>query len=384
MNDPIGDEERISPIPRQPDGNAFLIHCTGGLRSGQIGKDAWKIEPVLHGGKPCARGVFSRPQLQAFIARHGFIGIAFQNLGWTDGSFHSSWTPINPTKANHFLGPADIWRNISSNLTRERTDAHLRGMTKPNREEIAALLDNRTAAERLAQSISLSLRSADISIGQIVDFYQEQLVDLMFSGLLTGQRRSTSLNQTLFAHVHSFFMHIGSARDYLAAFLAASLGKDPEKIDSLVRLKEVLRTENFDASPILQLMRTRGFLTQSAAKAAGWEVSGWLREVSDLRNQFVHKRPYGQMYLEKSGSLRLVDVQLGVYRYFRPIIIGENAHSDLLDVVSGHYRQSVMLFEDAAHASGLDSSILSITDKDIISFELGRNGQPVQKSGTLE
>ena len=372
MTEQLPPNEQSAAIPRQPDGNALILHFNGGIRAGQIDKDVWKLDPFLAGGKPVIKGPFSRAQLQAFSAKHKLIGIAFESMGWTKGSYHSSWTPINPKRENHFLGPADLWRNISSNITRGRTDEKLRGMVDPNHEKVAALLDDRAESERLAQSISLSLRSVDISIGQVADFYHEQLVDCMALGALNGRRRATSHDQTLYAHVHSFFMHLGAARDYLAAFAAASLGKDPEKLDSLGRLTEMIRSQHFETSPILQLIRSKGYLAPSATNAHRWEASGWLRDMGIMRNQYVHKRPYGEMFHERMGHARAIDSEHGVYRYFRPIVIDNNADQDLLDVISNHYREATALFQDAAQVSGFNTAILSITDKDIISLKVDR------------
>jgi len=246
-------------------------------------------------------------------------------------------------------------------------------MIDPTHDKIAALLDNRTEAERLAQSISLCLRSVDISVGRIAEFYHEQLIDLMASGALNGQRRATTLDQSLYAHVHSFFMHLGAARDYLAAFIALGIGKNPDRIDSLARLVEIIRSQHFASSPLLQQALTKGFLAVSATKSHRWETAGWLREVSDLRNQFIHKRPYGEKFFERAGFAQAVDSDEGVYRYFRPIIVGADPNRDLLDIIGHHYRQSITFFQDAADGSGLDAAIETITDRDIISFEVHRN-----------
>lgn len=362
--------ETSKPIPRQTDASAFLLHFTGGLRAGQIDQNKWRVDPILQDGQPVSKFPLSTEQLQAFASQNKFLSIGFESINWTNGTYHSTWTPINPTKKNHALGPADIWRNISSNLTHARADKDLRGMTKPTREEITALLDNRTDAERLAQSISLSLRSVDISVNEVADFYNEQLVNLMVSGTLNGRRHSSSRDQTLYAYVHSFFLHLGAARDYLAAFIASELGRDPSRVDSLARLARVITEDDFKSSKILQLMKSEGFLTP-AATGQGWHVVGWLGDMSKLRNQHVHKRPYGLMHDEKMGHARVINEQKGLYRYFRPIVLEDRADQDLMDVLSIHYRHSIVFFFNAAQVSGFNPAIPSISDKDIISFQRG-------------
>jgi hypothetical protein len=39
--------DRVIELRRQPDGEAFYLHFTGGLRAAKANKDAWQIEPVL-------------------------------------------------------------------------------------------------------------------------------------------------------------------------------------------------------------------------------------------------------------------------------------------------------------------------------------------------
>src|SRR5450756_247163 len=134
MNDQLGSHERSVAIPRQPDGNGFILHFSGGVRARKIEKDVWRIDPILEDGKPVIKAGISTAQLQAFSGQHKLVGIAFENMGWTNGSYHSSWTPINPNRKDHFLGPADLWSNISSNITRGRTDEELRGMADPTHE----------------------------------------------------------------------------------------------------------------------------------------------------------------------------------------------------------------------------------------------------------
>lgn len=207
-------------VQRQSDGDAFFQIYSGGMHAAEPSDNTWHIEPILDDGHPCAKGFMPTAKLQAFFRQHGFTFIAFHRIGWFKGNYHSSWSPFIPGQTNHLQGPADLWSNVASNLSRARTASDLAALVQPTHEQIATLLDNRSEAERLASSISLSLRNMDISVEQIAEFYNEQLVNHMASGSLEGKRASSTLDQTLFAHVHSFFMHLGAARDYLAAFCA--------------------------------------------------------------------------------------------------------------------------------------------------------------------
>lgn len=355
-------------VQRQSDGDAFFQIYSGGMRAAEPSDNAWHIEPVLDDGHPCAKGFMPTAKLQAFFRQHGFTFIAFHRVGWFKGNYHSSWSPFIPGQTNHLQGPADLWSNVAGNLSRARTAGDLAAMVQPTHEQIATLLDNRTEAERLASSISLSLRNMDISVEQIAEFYNEQLVNHMASGSLEGKRASSTLDQTLFAHVHSFFMHLGAARDYLAAFCALRMGKDPQKVDSFARLAEAVRPEHFSADDLLRLLQARGYFRQKPTSSVKFELAGWMEEVTDLRNEFMHRRPYGDRFIEHMGFAQPVDREAGLYRYVRPIVL-KNAEEDVQNVILRHYREMTGLCHVAAVTSGNDLSILTLTDADIISVE---------------
>lgn len=354
---------------RQPDGDAFFQIYSGGMRAAEPCDNAWYVEPVLDDGHPCAKGSMPTAMLQAFFRQHGFTFIAFHRIGWHKGNYHSSWCPFIPGQTNHFQGPADLWSNVAGNLSRARTAGDLAAMVHPTHEQIATLLDNRTEAERLASSISLSLRNMDISVEQIAEFYNEQLVNHMASGTLDGTRSSSTLDQTLFAYVHSFFMHLGAARDYLAAFCALRIGKDPQKIDSFARLTDAVRPEHFNTDDLLQLFQARGYFRQKPTSSTKVESAGWMEEVTDLRNEFMHRRPYGDRFIEHMGFTEPVDHEAGLYRYVRPIVL-KSAEEDVQNVILRHYREMTGLCHAAAATSGNNLSMLTVTDTDIISVEL--------------
>jgi hypothetical protein len=368
--------DKTLPLPRQPDAQGFHIHCTGGFRAAEAGKDVWIIEPVMDDGRPCRKGFLSKAGLNAFIRNAGLTPIAFQSFGWERGNYHSHWSPLIPSRTNHMQGPSDLWGNVASNLARQRSGAELQDMPRPTREEIALILDDRTEEEWLARSISLSLRSMDISVEQIAEFYNEQLVNLMAAGLVDGRRSGGTQDQSLFAHVHSFFVHFGAARDYLATFIAARIGarvgKKQRKVDCMRDLLESIQSHHLGTDRLLDLLQARKFIQRPAAKSNGWETSGWLKEASNLRNQFVHRRPYGARHAEGFGHVAALAPSIGLYRYVRPVLLENNAERDVLDVVVHHYKQTTALFQDMAEASGMDVSMLTLTDRDVLSIEGGK------------
>lgn len=357
-------------LPRQNDAAAFYVHCLGGFRGAMAKDDVWMVEPVLDEGKACRKGFFSKRQLEQFTIRAGLPAIALQNISWNKGQYHSSWSPIIPGQGNHLLGPAELWGNVAANITRRRTGAELRAMQNPTKEEIAELLDEKSEEERLARSISLSLRSMDINIEQIAEFYHEQLVNLMSAGLLKGQRSGGSQDQTLFAHVHSFFLHLGAARDYLGAFIAMRIGQDPKEIDSMAGLIRVLKQEHLGTDKLLDLLHAKGFVRPSTQNTKKWEAAGWLKQASDLRNQFVHQRPYGSRHAERFGWAVAVSEENGIFRYYRPIVDKDAVERDVLDVIAEHYKNCTAFFYEMAAQSGKDTSMLHLSKEDIISLKM--------------
>lgn len=362
-------------VPRQPDAEIFYIHCTGGFRGAKVSDDHWMIEPIYEGGEVCAKGFLSGVQLRSIVRAGGFRVLGFQSSGWRDGQWHSSWRPIIPTETNHLLSPADIWGNIASNLFQATRAQRLNELKEAEHSNLAHILDDRTVEERLAQAISLSLRSMDLAVEQIAEHYNEQLVNRMYAKQVNGQRCSNTMDQNLFAHVHAFFLQLGSARDYLAAFIANRLGMDAGhgKIDTMNALKSKLRAQHAGLEPILDLLMTKQWLVPQEDSPDRWVTAGWLKEITDLRNEIVHRRPYGSVYAERFGWVTPLRPEIGLYRYFRPIQIKEQPECDLLDVICSHYRTCTGLFFEAGRASGLNASMMTLTERDIVSFEVSRS-----------
>jgi hypothetical protein len=367
---------QIIELPRQSDGTGFYLHFTGGFRAAKVAKNAWRIEPVFVNGRACATGPLTMRQLQTLTKQNMFRAIAFQRLDWMDGVYHSTWAPIIPEKANHSEGPAELWSHIAGNIARPRTKEFFEANERPTEEEITKAMDDKDPVEALARYISLSLRSMDISVEHIAEHYNEQLVNHMAAGNVEGQRSANTLSQTLYAHVHSFFLHLGATRDYLGALIAHRIGLDHTKIDSMARLVGKLRQENLPNDALLGLLITSGDITAHPEKEGKLAVAGWMEEVTSIRNELVHKRPYGSKSNERWGWVEPTQKEAGLYRYFRPLAMKGNAKQDLLDVLHHHYARCTDLLHKAARASGNNAAMVHITDEDVISLEIREPGKP--------
>lgn len=356
-------------LPRQPDGDALYLHFTGGVRAAKVGADAWRIEPVLIDGAPCIIGPLTQEELQSLVATHNLQAVAFHSIGWTDGCYNSNWKPIIPGRENHVCGPADLWRNISSNYSRKRTAKHFADQPPRDLQEAAEALDDREPEEALAQYVSLSLRSMDVSVGQIMKYYHEQLVNLMALGKIKGELTATMRDQILFAHVHSFFLHLGTARDYLAALIAKRIRLDHARVDSMARLVERLRQPQLPADGLLDCLLSSGYIAPHPEKQGKFAVAGWMEEVTRTRNEIVHNRPYGSKFSERHGQVCSEDSGTGIYRYSRSFKMNDGTNGDVLDVIQHHYSRCASFFQQAAERSGYDISMMNITDTDVIAVE---------------
>lgn len=293
----------------------------------------------------------------------GLNPIAFQHSGWNRGTYYSNWVPIVPGQSNHMLGAADLWQNIAGQMGRARRGHRLKTLVSPTHDDVAAILDDQDLDERLAQFIALSLRGLDISVEEIAAFYHDQLVDLLAAGQLKGERVSGTLDHLLYAHVHSFFLHAGATRDYLAAFIALRLGEDPARVDSFTLLCKKLRSRHIGSDTLLDTLIAKGLISESKQKGQ-WESAGWIKELGDLRNTFTHRRPYGSRSSERAGWAVPLSHTGQLFRYRRPLL-SENG-DDVFDLIVKQYRLMIELFHHLARASGLDCEIPVVTDHDII------------------
>jgi hypothetical protein len=193
---------------------------------------------------------------------------------------------------------------------------------------------------------------------------------------LNGERSANTLSQTLYAHVHSFFLHLGAARDCFGALIASRIGLDPKKTDSVARLVGELRRANLPNDALLDLLFSSGNVAAHPQKGGKFAVAGWMQEVTAIRNEVVHKRPYGSRFSERSGWAVPSQREAGMFRYFRPLELEGIATQDALDGIYHHYTQCTYLLHKAAKVSGNDTAMMHITDKDVMSLNTPRSTEP--------
>ncbi|MHC2574686.1 hypothetical protein [Rhizobium leguminosarum] len=365
--------DMMQALRREDDGQTFLMAWTGGVKAAQLDQDRWRLLPVLHDRRPHVNGFYTQSELARFLGERGLRFVAFQQINWISGSYLSHWAPRIPGEQNYSLSPSDLWSNVARHLQDARMRprrGEIQGLTA---EEFEEIIDDASEAERLAQLISLSLRNLDTSVEHVASFYHDELINQMADGNIEGRRSSSMRDQYLYEHVHSFFLHLGAVRDYLAAFIADQIGKDSHAVDSMARLIDVIRARDIESSALLKIVQSSAYITPKDPPSTKWKASGWLDTATDLRNEFVHRRTYGQRSAERMGSLRAADREAGVFRYFRPIAL-ETSDRDVFDVIVEHYEKVSELLYRCAKASGHNSSIPQLDPNDVISVQVTRTG----------
>lgn len=360
--------DEMRPIERVANASGFLANWSGGIRATQIDEHLWGIMPLLAGGHPCFNGHYSKSAMQQFLLERGLQFIAFESLSWTNGAYTSFWAPKIPGETNFLRGPADLWSSISSNIGQRRGKPQLEALTNPTAAQLAAIFDDRTEPERLSQSIALSLRNMDSHVRGIFEFYHEELTNLLGDGQTDGSNSASTRDQVLFAHIHAFFLHLGSARDYLSALIALRLGHDPLKVDSLAKLLKVINPSEETREPILSLLSSKGYIAKSNDNPSKFQQAGWLWKATDQRNELVHRRTFGDLFLERAGHLIPLDLDDGLYRYVRPLG-GKYPANDVFDAILEHYTNANDLFFNTAKIAGYDTSIINLTDGELISIQ---------------
>ena len=360
--------DEMQPVQRIGNAAGFLANWSGGVQAIQADEHQWRILPVLAGGRPCVNGFYSKAAMRQFLLERGLQFVAFESMSWANGAYTSFWSPQIPGQTNFLRGPAELWHSMSSNIGQVRGQPQLAALTNPTREEVAAILDARTEPERLAQSIGLSLRNMDTSVRGIFEFYHEELTNLLAHGQTDGTSSASMRDQVLFAHIHAFFLHLGSARDYLAALIAFRLGYNPHDADSLTNLLKVIGTTDVAGEPLLALLSSRGYIAQRQNNPSKLQQAGWLWQATDQRNELTHRRTYGDLFIESMGHLNTLDADDGLFRYVRPLG-GSYPAGDVFDAILDHYANTNELFFAAAGATGYDASIQTLTSADIVSVE---------------
>ena len=355
-------------IPYEFDTNHQFVHFSGGLRAARIDRDHWRMGPVLIDNKACYVGPFTKRQVMNISRKNNFSPIAFEDCGWSDGQYRSSWRPILPERASAIENPSNVWGRMASNASGTRLRAHLEKVKQPSLSDISACYDSFDPEEECARHISLSLRYLDFNVARLAEEYHNQLIRHMRSHALNGNLVSNYSSPVFHASTHSFFLCLGMVRDYLAQLIAVRMKFDPSRIDSMARVLNCLRVGKFPQDTILELLVSLGYVAVSPKNSDRFVMNGWLAEASELRNEAVHSRVSGAKFFERVGFVKEAASDLGMYHYRRPINDKDGSEVDLLESVIRHYMTINRLLIQSAEVSGYNFSETVITDDNVIEW----------------
>lgn len=354
-------------IPADDDHHALSLNLTGGIKAWKLDDDEWSLGPIKYSGHPAIVGSLSTAELHSAISQLKISPIQFENTTVVNGITTTFLQIAVRDKLDRSFGAADAWHFISRNAARKRLLAHKHErsnslVSEPNVEQTYI-----TSEEKFADYISDSLRSMDICISSICNYYHQSLISSFRDGREPRLGFSHTSDLPFIANVHSFFVHVGAARDYLASLIASRL-KLPARVDAMSRLVKALTWEKLPPDPLIRHLVSEGCLAAEKGSTK-CKVSGWLEDVSNLRNSLIHTRPYGSHEAEKFGRIESVEGLDGHYIYVKPIDLDDGEPRDALDVVAEIYVKIGHLFHELACSSGGDTSIPTLTDSDIIELK---------------
>lgn len=156
----------------------------------------------------------------------------------------------------------------------------------------------------LANYLSLSLQFAGLRMREVCRLHNEQLRWALALPRKPGGRFSNVAMFDLHLAIHSLVADLCAARDYLATL--AAIGVNAKKgTDSFARLCSWLKKEansKFRSDPFVDLLLT----------AAGTETEpGWLTELGEMRNRFMHRQPLAADHASTALLFRTTATKVG-------------------------------------------------------------------------
>ena len=337
---------------------------SGGIIIAKLDRDKFSIFPILVDDVPAIVGPFSNIEKGDFSQRYGLSPIIVRQTYVIAGTAHESFRGFLFPDFLRKDWPNNLWGNIASRLYNDRVNKSHNADEMVNESALRLMHSARSEDENCARFISTSLLAIDQALGRVGLHYNERLCDHLRRTEGRGCRSASTSDVELGTHIHSFFMHVGAVRDYLARLIAHRLGFDATKIDSFSRLIGKTRVNHVSQDSMLTYLADEGLISR-AEESTGYKVSGWLDAVSKDRNTLVHNRTYGVEYDERYGQVVPISRDHGVYAFRRQLVLREKT-TDVLDNLSDVHRKISKLFVDLAVKSGYDFTPRLITDDNLI------------------
>lgn len=274
------------------------LHLVGGIRCVEE-VTGFRLGPVqqVAGGPPGWRSQCSRNDILLLAQQHGLriVGVETNELE-DEFDLYRYWQFL-PRQRPLSEVPISHWQNIA----------------------IAADAANDAPYAKAARSLAFSLNGASIRLRDISAEYARQLSAAIAGGTRPGNIFSNLAVIDLQLAVHSCAVEMCAARDYLATIAALEAGlqrrkgpaKSPtfEPVDSLKELRSALKDQDHATR---RNHKTCELLLQAACRGDdSCPRGGWLYQLGETRNRFVHRSPIGARDDEIGIRLREVPSHLG-------------------------------------------------------------------------
>ncbi|RUL65789.1 hypothetical protein EKH79_03495 [Dyella dinghuensis] len=238
-----------------------VTYCTGGLISFPLDGGKFGLAPVWNDGK-VEHTVLPSNHALAEATKNLGVQTVGTNQIIDDGIASTEiWRPRDSLMTNGLSG-ADTWAAIS-------TGAHL---------------DKNDTYADAARYVSVSMQAAGVRLRDVAKCHHAQLIEALLrkKEVTVGFKNVPLLD--LYVAFHSLASELCSARDHLVRIAALHVGAK-ESLDDMIRLEAWLKKEanqHHAAEPLTKLL-TSAWGTK--------ELPQWLRKLSDVRNQMVHRQP---------------------------------------------------------------------------------------------
>jgi hypothetical protein len=265
-----------------------FFHMTGGLR-GVRSPDGWMIGPMQCQSGATYCGPLPEEQIVATCKELGVMLFGADEISSQEQLLPTRiWTPL--LGVPRVGQPADAWGMIA-------------GQARVNGDDAYA---------SIAAKVSYSLRAAGLRLRDASDEYHRQLLAALERRQPCGRRFQNVPAWDLHLAFHSLLAELASARDYLATFAARRVGA-PDRIDALARLNHWLGKSGNQSQKEDPLILA--FIDACNSDAD----DPWLFDLSEYRNQFLHREPLGTneharwLILNKHESSRGVTLLIQVF-----------------------------------------------------------------------
>lgn len=306
------------------------LHISGGLRATMPEPRQWSLGPLLSKGKLVSLKPMPIQRIDGAATELGELLFGGDEIAVIDAPLVSRvWTPLNGPHQGG-LQAADVWGCIASNAADAGDEAYA----------------------SVSSNIAHSLRAAGIRLRDASDGLHKQLIAAHARGVEDGGRFTNLAATDVHLAFHSVLTELASARDYLAAALGSRIGA-PSNIDAMSKLARWLsKSANAAHASAPVIVEALAAYDRSAADP-------WLFELTEYRNQFVHRSPFGagedghlfQFTIKKIGQLEapLLHIPLSDEDQWAP---GEDAFKRFILL----YRRMNDLLAFAAANAPYDSS----------------------------